>query len=196
MPGHDVTVYERSPAELEERGAGIGFLPATYRYLVERRACLDDDRSGDRPHPLPGRRRHVAHDDAAPLPVQLVEHGVPPAAGLLRPVRLPPGPRAGAASTWNRCALRFSNGIEAATRPCGVRRRHRPRRRAPRCCPTFIRSTPDMSPGVVWSPRPELSDSHPRGPRRCHHLLRLRQQPHPRVPDPRSRRVGRPRANA
>jgi 2,6-dihydroxypyridine 3-monooxygenase len=33
--GLDVTVYERSPAELEERGAGIGFLPASYRYLVE-----------------------------------------------------------------------------------------------------------------------------------------------------------------
>jgi 2,6-dihydroxypyridine 3-monooxygenase len=34
--GHDVTVYERSPSELEERGAGIGFLPETSRYLVER----------------------------------------------------------------------------------------------------------------------------------------------------------------
>ena len=34
--GHRVVVYERSPVELEERGAGIGFLPATYRYLVER----------------------------------------------------------------------------------------------------------------------------------------------------------------
>ena len=33
--GHDVAVYERSPMELEERGAGIGFLPETYRYLVE-----------------------------------------------------------------------------------------------------------------------------------------------------------------
>ena len=32
----DVTVYERSPAELEQRCAGIGFLPASYRYLVER----------------------------------------------------------------------------------------------------------------------------------------------------------------
>jgi 2,6-dihydroxypyridine 3-monooxygenase len=41
--GHRVVVYERSPAELEERGAGIGFLPATYRYLVERAGvCLDD----------------------------------------------------------------------------------------------------------------------------------------------------------
>jgi 2,6-dihydroxypyridine 3-monooxygenase len=33
--GHSVVVYERSPLELEERGAGIGFLPQTYRYLVE-----------------------------------------------------------------------------------------------------------------------------------------------------------------
>jgi 2,6-dihydroxypyridine 3-monooxygenase len=39
--GHHVVVYERSPAELEERGAGIGFLPATYRYLVERGVSLD-----------------------------------------------------------------------------------------------------------------------------------------------------------
>jgi len=38
--GADVTVYERSPAELEQRGAGIGFLPASSRYLVER-AGLD-----------------------------------------------------------------------------------------------------------------------------------------------------------
>ena len=34
--GHNVTVYERSSAELEQRGAGIGLLEATYRYLVER----------------------------------------------------------------------------------------------------------------------------------------------------------------
>jgi 2,6-dihydroxypyridine 3-monooxygenase len=40
--GLDVTVHERSPAELEQRGAGIGFLPATYRYLVER-AGIDID---------------------------------------------------------------------------------------------------------------------------------------------------------
>ncbi len=33
--GHHVVVYERSSLELEERGAGIGFLPETYRYLVE-----------------------------------------------------------------------------------------------------------------------------------------------------------------
>jgi 2,6-dihydroxypyridine 3-monooxygenase len=34
--GHDVTVYERSSEELQQRGAGIGFLPDSYRYLVER----------------------------------------------------------------------------------------------------------------------------------------------------------------
>ena len=36
--GLDVTVYERSPSELQQRGAGIGFLPASYRYLDERTA--------------------------------------------------------------------------------------------------------------------------------------------------------------
>ena len=40
--GHDVTVYERSSRELEERGAGIGFLSATAKYLVDR-AGLDVD---------------------------------------------------------------------------------------------------------------------------------------------------------
>lgn len=40
--GHDVTVFERSGAELEQRGAGIGFLPASYRYLAER-ARIDLD---------------------------------------------------------------------------------------------------------------------------------------------------------
>jgi 2,6-dihydroxypyridine 3-monooxygenase len=34
--GLDVTVYERSAVELEQRGAGIGFLPDSSRYLVER----------------------------------------------------------------------------------------------------------------------------------------------------------------
>ena len=34
--GHEVAVFERSSRELEQRGAGIGFLPETYRYLVER----------------------------------------------------------------------------------------------------------------------------------------------------------------
>lgn len=34
--GHDVTVFERSSKPLEQRGAGIGLLRATYRYPVER----------------------------------------------------------------------------------------------------------------------------------------------------------------
>jgi 2,6-dihydroxypyridine 3-monooxygenase len=33
--GLDVTVYERSGTELQQRGAGIGLLPASYRYFVE-----------------------------------------------------------------------------------------------------------------------------------------------------------------
>lgn len=41
--GLDVTVYERSGAELEQRGAGIGFLPHSYRYLVERAGVHLDD---------------------------------------------------------------------------------------------------------------------------------------------------------
>ena len=41
--GHDVTIYERSPKPLEERGAGIGFMPETYRYLVERGGVDLDD---------------------------------------------------------------------------------------------------------------------------------------------------------
>jgi len=41
--GLDVTVRERSGVELEQRGAGIGFLPASSRYLVERaRHALDE----------------------------------------------------------------------------------------------------------------------------------------------------------
>jgi 2,6-dihydroxypyridine 3-monooxygenase len=40
--GHDVTVYERSAARLQERGAGIGFLPMTAKYLAER-GCVDLD---------------------------------------------------------------------------------------------------------------------------------------------------------
>jgi 2,6-dihydroxypyridine 3-monooxygenase len=41
--GHDVTVYERSTTPLQERGAGIGLLPMTARYLVERAGVAIDD---------------------------------------------------------------------------------------------------------------------------------------------------------
>lgn len=34
--GYDVTIYERSRSKLEDRGAGLGFLPDASRYLVER----------------------------------------------------------------------------------------------------------------------------------------------------------------
>ncbi len=41
--GHDVMVFERSPTELKERGAGIVCLEPTSRYLVERAGLAIDD---------------------------------------------------------------------------------------------------------------------------------------------------------
>lgn len=39
----DVDIYERSPVELAQRGAGIGFLPESQRYLVERAGVALDE---------------------------------------------------------------------------------------------------------------------------------------------------------
>ncbi len=55
--GHQVTIYERSPVELEERGAGIGFLAATGRYLKER-AGVDLTTISVETHHI----RHLARD--------------------------------------------------------------------------------------------------------------------------------------
>ena len=41
--GISVDVYERSPVELAQRGAGIGFLPESQRYLVERAGVALDN---------------------------------------------------------------------------------------------------------------------------------------------------------
>ncbi|MFM8554240.1 MAG: NAD(P)-binding protein [Acidimicrobiales bacterium] len=40
--GHDVHVFERSPSELVQRGAGIGLLPETSRYLTDVAGCDPD----------------------------------------------------------------------------------------------------------------------------------------------------------
>ena len=63
--GLDVTIHERSPAELEQRGAGIGFLPDSYRYLVERAGIVLDEISvaTGRIRYL-GRGGDVVHDQA------------------------------------------------------------------------------------------------------------------------------------
>jgi 2,6-dihydroxypyridine 3-monooxygenase len=65
--GHEVTVYERSEVELEQRGAGIGFLPDSARYLIERldlpwsqiststETIRYLDRHGNRTHEIPHR---------------------------------------------------------------------------------------------------------------------------------------------
>jgi 2,6-dihydroxypyridine 3-monooxygenase len=41
--GHEVEVFERSPSELKDRGAGIGFLEASSRYLKTRASVDLDD---------------------------------------------------------------------------------------------------------------------------------------------------------
>jgi 2,6-dihydroxypyridine 3-monooxygenase len=41
--GVDVDIYERSPVELAQRGAGIGFLPESQRYLVQRAGLALDE---------------------------------------------------------------------------------------------------------------------------------------------------------
>ncbi len=62
--GHRVRVYERSPVELTERGAGIGLLPETYRFLVERAGLQVDEIAVSTHHirHLGGDGR-VRHDD-------------------------------------------------------------------------------------------------------------------------------------
>lgn len=63
--GHDVTVFERSSTELEQRGAGIGLLEATARYLVSRAGIALDEISiaTDRIRYL-GRSGRILHDQA------------------------------------------------------------------------------------------------------------------------------------
>ncbi len=62
--GFEVEIYERSAAELEQRGAGIGFLPMSYRYLVER-ANLDLDDVSVVTHAIHylGRDGRIVHDE-------------------------------------------------------------------------------------------------------------------------------------
>jgi 2,6-dihydroxypyridine 3-monooxygenase len=65
--GLDVTVYERSGADLEQRGAGIGFLPASYRYLTERaRIDLDEISISTAYIRYLDRRDRVIHEQAQP----------------------------------------------------------------------------------------------------------------------------------
>ncbi len=65
--GLDVTIHERSPAELQERGAGIGFLPDSYRYLVERAGVpLDEISISTSSIRYLGRDGAVVHDQAHP----------------------------------------------------------------------------------------------------------------------------------
>ena len=63
--GLDVSIHERSPSELQERGAGIGLLPDSARYLVERAGvALDDISTSTSRIRYLGRDGDVVHDQA------------------------------------------------------------------------------------------------------------------------------------
>jgi 2,6-dihydroxypyridine 3-monooxygenase len=63
--GVEVDIYERSPVELAQRGAGIGFLPDSQRYLVERGGvALDDISIGTSRIRYLDRRGNVIYDGA------------------------------------------------------------------------------------------------------------------------------------
>jgi 2,6-dihydroxypyridine 3-monooxygenase len=65
--GQDVSVYERSEAELEQRGAGIGLLPTSYRYLVERGLCDLDEISISTTHiRYLDRKGRIIHEQLQP----------------------------------------------------------------------------------------------------------------------------------
>lgn len=57
--GHQVTIHERSSRELEQRGAGIGFLEAAQRYLVQRAGVDVEAISVTTPH-----IRYLGRDNA------------------------------------------------------------------------------------------------------------------------------------
>ena len=148
--GADVTVYERSPAELE-RASGDR-LPAR-QLPVPRRAgrAGPGPHQRERAHPLPGSRRRRRARRGAHLPLQLVEHRVPPPAAVLRAEAV----RAG----WRGHRLRVVED-EVRVELAGGRRRpstcsSAPRASAPRpaagCCRTSRRSTPATWPGGAWS---------------------------------------------
>jgi 2,6-dihydroxypyridine 3-monooxygenase len=65
--GLDVTVYERSGAELEQRGAGIGLLPATSRYMTDRAGIdLDELSVSTKYIRYLDRQGRVIHEQAQP----------------------------------------------------------------------------------------------------------------------------------
>jgi 2,6-dihydroxypyridine 3-monooxygenase len=65
--GIEVDIYERSPVELAQRGAGIGFLPESQRYLVERAGvALDNISIATKYVRYLNRRAEVIYDGAHP----------------------------------------------------------------------------------------------------------------------------------
>ena len=156
----------------------------TSRYL--RRAGRHrpfDHRSLDAsdPHPAPRRLRRPFR--CPPLPVQLVEHGVPPDVEVLRPGASPPRPRARRRSISEATRLDVRQRPGRRARAGGLRRRGR----LDGAC-----GAPAVGQGAVLGlrrvARRGAGDRAVRtdagAARGRDHVLRVRQQPHPRVPDP------------
>ena len=151
------TVYERSPAELEQRGAGIGFLPASVSLPRRARPARARHASAvrDRPHPLPRprrlerrttRRTRYRFSSWNTVYRQLLQ--------VLRPVRATSLAHEVTGSSVEPLTVRFTNGEPSSTVDlAGVRRRRRLRRARAGCCPTSRRHTPDTSRGGAWCPR-------------------------------------------
>ena len=182
----------------QQRGAGIGFLPDSSRYLVERAGvALDASASPPRTSATSARDGERRARRGAHLPVQLVEHGLPRAAGLLRPrPRTSSGHEMTGFGRERRCASRSHlAGRPARPSTCWCAPTASARPRAPAAARACGRPTPATWRGGAWCPEASLDAGDARRARRRHHLLRLRQQPHPRVPDPGRGRVGRARAS-
>ena len=187
--GHAVEIYERSPTELEERGAGIGFLPETSRYLVEHAGISLDAVAVSTSHiRYLGRDGSVVHDDEHRYlfsswntvyreMLACFDRSKYRLAHELVDVDLEP------------LTLGFSNGLVVRPGSRHLRRRCRfdgTSDVAARCGPAVRRLCRLARSGA----RDRVDRRNPSCARRRDHVLRLCQQPHPRLPDPRSRRVG------
>ena len=196
-PGLDVTVFERSPAELQERGAGIGLLPDTYRYLVERAGVPLDEISTRTTHiRYLVRDGDVVHDDAHVYRFSSWNTVYRRLLGCFGRDRYRLGAEVTGSSTHGDASRSSSpTAIQRLLRSARLCRRRRitlPPRLLPDVAAVLRRLRGVAGHGARSRARRRTS----RRARRRDHVLRVRQQPHPRVPDTRAGRFGRARASA
>ena len=182
--GVEVDVYERSPAELVERGAGIGFLPESARYLVERAGVALDRISVATSHiRYLDRRGEVVYDGRHSYRFSSWNTVYRELLARIQPSRYHLGHEmTGWADDGDavevRLAGRPAQRVDLLVCADGVGSIARAR---------LLPSGAAVVRGVRGVARhggrggPRRGD--PRDVRRRHHLLRVREQSHPRVPD-------------